>query len=433
MDAPKGCQERFPRSIARARQVDGEGQMATRQTGAIDIAVIGGGIAGTSIAWHLARRRAGRVVLFERATIASGASGQTGALLRRHYSNRPEAILAHAGHATFRDWTEIVGGDPVHTPWPLLVTLDLQAGHESNRERLIRNVALQNEVGVSSQVIDAEELRRLQPSAHFADTEVAAFEADSGYVDAVAATRGMARAAIAAGAEIREWTPVVAIESSDDRVTGVRTGNVTIAVGQVVCATGPWSAPLVATAGLDLPIEPIRVQVAVLNRPLDLEDPHFVYLDTVAGFFCRPWGPGRTLIGVSGGDQHDPVDPDAYDRRNDPSYGQRAIAAIARRIPGMARASYLHGHAGLYDMTPDAHPILSHAGPSGLYLAAGFSGAGFKKGPAVGQAIAELMLDGQSSLVDLAPFTIDRFATDRWRSPWSADEYTFTTDFGHGF
>jgi sarcosine oxidase subunit beta len=149
--------------------------------------------------------------------------------------------------------------------------------------------------------------------------------------------------------------------------------------------------------------------------------------------FCRPWGPGRSLIGVAGGDQHDEVDPDGYECRNDPSYPALAIAAVAKRIPAMASAAYLHGHAGLYDMTPDAHPIIGTARIDGLYVAAGFSGAGFKKGPAVGQCLAELILDGHAVTVDLTPFRLERFDADAWQQPWSETEYVFTSDFGHKF
>ena len=399
---------------------------------AVDIAVIGGGIVGTSIAWHLARRGAGRVALFERSTIAVGASGRTGALLRRHYSNRAEATLAQAGFQTYRDWQEVVGGPPVHTPWPLIVTVDTGPGREANVERLHRNVAMQNEVGIAARVVSAQELSTLQPQARFDDIAAAALEPDSGYVDAVAATRGMAHAAIRAGATIHEGCAVLGLLTAGDRVVGVRTAGGDVAASATVVSSGAWSVPLLAAIGVAVPMTALRVQVAVLHRPLAMEEPHYVYLDTAAGMFCRPWGPGRTLIGVGGGDQHDPVDPDRYAEGNDPDYPARAIAAIARRLPGMTGAAYLHGHAGIYDLTPDAHPILGTAGPDGLFLALGFSGAGFKKGPAVGQALAELILDGRASLVDLAPFALARFATDAWRAPWGPDEYESATDFGHG-
>ena len=397
-----------------------------------DIAIIGGGIMGASIAWHLAKRNAGRVTLFERATIAAGASGKTGALLRRHYSNEPEALLAQRSYEVFRDWPNIVGGDCGHVPTGLIVTVPTGPGHEENLERLRRNIELQNRLGIDSRLVTADELRDLQPFARFDDITMAAYEPTSGYVDAIAATRSMAIAAQRAGARIVERCPVQRIGVEGERVVGVETTDGFVPAGTVICAAGPWSTRLLATAGVRAPISAWRVQIAIVQRPLELEEPHLVYVDTVAGMFCRPWAPGRTLIGIGGGDQHAEVDPDTYEERNDPDYIPAVIAAISRRIPAMARASYLHGHAGLYDMTPDAHPVIGGAGVEGLYIAAGFSGAGFKKGPAVGQCLAELILDGRATTVDLTPFRLERFDSDDWRRPWSDSEYIFTSDFGHG-
>ena len=385
---------------------------------------------GASLAWHLARRGIQPTVL-ERATVASGASGKTGALLRCHYTNCPEAMLAYLSLHVFRDWPAIVGGDCGYVPCPIVVTVATGPGCEENLARLHRNVAMQNGLGIDSRTVSAAELKDLQPFIRADDISLASYEPSSGYVDAVAATRSMAVAARRGGARIVEDCRVLAIETAGDRVAGVQTTQGFVSAGAVVCAAGPWSTTLLASAGLQAPIRALRVQVAIVHRPLELDSPHCVYIDTAAGMFCRPWGPGRSLIGVGGGDQHDEVDPDSYDERNDPGYPALAIAAAAQRIPAMARAAYLHGHAGLYDMTPDAHPIVGATGVAGLYVMAGFSGAGFKKGPAVGQCLAELIGDGHASTVDLTPFRLERFATEAWRKPWSEDEYVFTSDFGH--
>ncbi len=398
-----------------------------------DIVIVGGGIMGVSLAWHLARRGAGRVTLLERDVVGAGASGRTGALLRRHYSNQPEAILAHRSWDTFAHWPEIVGGPPVHTPSGLIVTVDTSPERAANVERMRRNVSMQNEVGIPSRVVSRAELQELQPQANWDDVTFAAYEPDSGYVDAIPATQGMARAARDAGAHVCEGVGVLQLKTDGERVSGVRTTAGDIEAETVVVAAGPWTSALMQTVGVLLPIEALRVQVAILQRPLDVAE-HMVYLDTAAGIFTRPWAPGRTLIGVGGGDQHDPVDPDAFETRNDAGYGDLAIAAISHRIPGMSKSRYLHGHAGLYDMTPDAHPVIGDAGPDGLYVAAGFSGAGFKKGPAVGEALADLIqAPGLGPLwVDLRPFSPGRFAGTHWQQPWGPDEYTFSSDFGHG-
>jgi glycine/D-amino acid oxidase-like deaminating enzyme len=398
-----------------------------------DVVVIGGGIIGASTAWQLAKRGAGTVVLLERGTIASGASGWTGALLRRHYTNRPEATLAHQSHLVFRDWPEIVGGSCGYEPQGLIVTVDQRAEVSQNIRLLAENVAFQQALGIETECITAADLKYLQPWCYVDDIQTVAYERNSGYADAPIATHSMADAAERAGASIHEWIGVRSILTNSDggRITGVETDAGTIATGTVVLAAGPWSTALAATADVTLPIQTIRVQIAIVHRPRELSEPHFVFLDMAAGCFTRPWAPGRSLLGVAGGDQHDAVDPDDFALGNDPAYPDQAKAAVAKRIPAMARASYLHGHAGLYDMSPDTHPIIGPTGPEGLIVACGFSGAGFKKGPAVGQCIAELITDGKSSLVDLTPFQPGRFDSPDWDKPWSETEYVFTSDFGH--
>ncbi|MGD9714578.1 MAG: NAD(P)/FAD-dependent oxidoreductase [Thermomicrobiales bacterium] len=398
----------------------------------VDIAVVGGGIVGSSIAWALARRGAGSVALFERSVVASGSSGRTGALLRRHYSNEPEARLALLGQSIYRDWQNEVGGDCGFAPAGIVVTVDTSPGHEKNLDRLRKNIALQNSLGIDSQVITGDELQAMQPFVHVSDIPLASFEPDSGYVNAIAANRSMAIAARNLGAEIHEGVVVTDIEHSSGKTRGLRSTIGDVAADVVICATGPWTTGLLAKADLTIPISSLRVQIAILQRPIVLEAGHFVFIDTAAGMFTRPWGPGTSLVGVGGGDQHDEVDPNDFRPGNDPEYPAQAISAISRRIPAMAGAAYLHGHAGLYDMTPDTHPIIGETSIEGLYVAAGFSGAGFKKAPAVGICLAESITGGNPP-VDLEPFAIGRFASDNWKRPWSETEYTFSSDFGHKF
>jgi glycine/D-amino acid oxidase-like deaminating enzyme len=398
-----------------------------------EVAIIGGGIVGTFLAWQLTRRGVRDVIVLEEKTVASGASGKTGALLRQHYTNPTEAKLAHAGLETFRQWSDLVGGDCGFVQSGIVITFPADATAAENIDRLGRNVAMQRSLGIDSRVLTPGELQSLQPFVRVDDLAGAAYEATSGYVDAIAATRSVAVAAERGGARVIEHCGVAAIETVGDRVTGVRTTGGIVATNTVVYAGGAGSIDLLDHVGVRVPIEAIRVQVAIVHRPLALDAPHAAFIDIAAGMFCRPWGPGRTLIGLSGGDQHDPVDPARYDERNDPSYPAKAIAAVGCRMPAMAGAAYLHGHAGLYDMTPDTHPILGASDRDGLLLAVGFSGAGFKKAPAVAQCLAELIVDGRASLVDLAPFRLDRFSDGSWTLPWSDSEYILASDFGHRF
>ncbi|CAA9589893.1 MAG: hypothetical protein AVDCRST_MAG18-4792 [uncultured Thermomicrobiales bacterium] len=400
-----------------------------------EVVIIGGGIMGASLAFALAGRGVRDVLVLEKRTVASGASGKSGALLRQHYSNRPEATLAHRSLQMFKDWGEIVGGDCGYDRCGLIVTVATSGPDDPNIARMRANVALQNSVGIRSEVLPAEELRRLQPFARFDDVAVGAYEAESGYVDAVAATRGMMDAALDRGARLREGVAVTGLRAVGGRIDGVETSDGPIDASVVVCAAGAWAAPILATAGVAVPLDPIRVQVAIVNSPDAMpRGGTMAYVDTSANHFCRNWGPNRTLVGIGGGEGHESVDPDAYDERPNPTFPARALGNLARRMPAMAGATPLGGHAGLYDMTPDAHPIIGLApGVEGLHLCVGFSGAGFKKGPAVGQALAEQIIDGRSAIVDLASFRLERFADDGWLAPWSEHEYVLSSDFGHGF
>lgn len=396
------------------------------------IAIIGGGVMGLSAAWHLARRGERDVTVFETATVGSGASGRTGALLRQHYSNRPEATLAHWSLDFYQHWTDLVSATPVHSPTPLVVTVPTGAGFEHNIERLRANVAMQQSLGIQTRIVTSDELHALQPLAHTDDLRCAALESRSGYVDAPLAIRELALAVRRAGVRIVERASVSSIVATASTVRGVRVGDDFVQAPIVICAAGALTPTLMRSVGTVTPISAIRVQVAILQRPLRFEPAHFSYVDTSAGFFARPFGPGRSLVGIGGGDQHDPVNPLEYRESADEDYPQRAKAMISRRFPVMRGASPMIGWAGIYDMTPDAHPIIGAGGPDGLIVAAGFSGAGFKKAPAVGSAVADLALDGKCEQFDIVPFRLDRFKGDGWKAPWSDTEYARSSDFGHG-
>lgn len=400
-----------------------------------EVVIIGGGIMGASLAFSLTRLGIRDVMVVERRTLAAGASGKTGALLRQHYTNVPEATLAHLSLQTFRNWDDVVGGDCGFAETGSIVTVATSGADAGNIERMRRVIAMQNRIGIKSEVISADQLFELQPFTNVDDIVVAAYERESGYVDSLAATRGMAEAAIRGGARFVEGRTVTRIESDGGRVRGVETDAGPVEAGRVVATAGAWSVPLLAGIGVAVPVEAQRVQVVVLARPLEMPaGGTMTYVDTAAGFFCRDWGPNRTLAGVGGGEFHDIVDPDDWDERPNAGFGEVVKGYITRRMPAMAKATPLYGHAGIYDMTPDTHPILSTVdGLDGLYLMLGFSGAGFKKGPAIGQCMAEMIVHGHALAVDLTPFRLSRFADETWREPWSPDEYSFPTDFGHTF
>lgn len=409
--------------------------MATRGTRTAEVVVIGAGVMGASVAWHLTQRGVRDVLLLEREHVAAGASGKTGALLRQHYTNITEATLVHRSVQTFRHWGEIVGGDCGYDASGLIATVSQRGPDDPNVARMVANVAMQRGVGIRTELLSADQLHEIQPHGDFSDLVCAAYEAESGAVDAVTTTRSLVAAAERGGARLHEGVTVTAIRTQSGRVAGVETSDGPVDAPLVVCCANAWAGPLLQTAGVDAPLRAMRVPVAVLERPpaMAADDAHMAYVDTAAGMFCRRFGPGRTLIGVATEAYHAWVEPDGYDTTVPPAYGDAAIAQISCRFPPMRDARYVTGWAGLYDMTPDMHPILDEApGAVGLWLMVGFSGAGFKKAPAIGECVAAAMT-GAVPPVNVRPFRLSRFADDSWREPWSATEYVFAHDFGHTF
>src|SRR5215212_5682305 len=227
-----------------------------------DAVVIGGGVMGASIAFHLARAGAGRVALVERRAICSGNTRKSGAIVRMHYSNDPEAKLALASLTYFQHWSEIVGGACGFraTGFALLV------GPE--------NVARLQALGVETSVLRPDELRDVMPTLQTDGVAGAAYEPGSGYADAVMTTQSLAEAAGRLGTDILESTTVTGIERTGGRVSGVRTVDDLLAAPVVVCAANTWSPGLLKTVGVELPVTPRRAQTAYFERPASHVGPH---------------------------------------------------------------------------------------------------------------------------------------------------------------
>lgn len=377
-------------------------------TGPQDVVVIGGGVIGSSTAFHLARLGAGRVTLLERGAIASGASGRSGALVRMHYTSPHEARMALAALPWFEEWGERVGGDCGFTR-----TGFLQLVAPDDADRLRANVAMLREVGVDTQVVTPDEVRRLAPAMQFGDDELAAYEPRGGYADPTRTAQGFAGAAAGLGVTVMEGVEALAIEAAGGRISGVRTAAGSIPASAVVVANGNWSLPLLRPLGLEPALRPIRAQVAFFERPPELPRGAGAYvtvIDRRYGYYSRPNGDGETLIGLSGFHRPEP-DLDELARDNDPGFAPLALEQLAKRVPAFGGARYLRGHKGPLDVTEDGRAILGAApGVEGLYLAIGMSGTGFKKSPAIGSCMAELVESGTTVTAPIHPFRPTRFA-----------------------
>jgi sarcosine oxidase, subunit beta len=392
-----------------------------------DAIVIGGGVIGASTAFHLAKAGVGRIALLERRTICSGNTRKSGAIVRMHYSNDPEARLALASLPYFQHWSELVGGACGFRPTGFAILV----GPE-NQERLARNVARLRALGAETSVVSPAELREIMPALQTDGVAAAAYEPTSGYADAVMTTRSFAEAAQRLGVDVLEGTTVTALKASGGRITAVRTDGDRYSAPVIVCAANTWSPALLRTAGVELPVTPRRAQTAYFERPTSYAGPHPVILDTTTALYTRAHGDDQILGGAADETGASPSDPDEYDERVDREFPGAVSARLGRRLPSLAGLPLVRGEAGLYDMSPDTRAIIDAApGVAGLYLAAGFSGTGFKKAPAVGLGLAELIAAGRASSVDLAPFRFSRYAED---DPISGvDEYVLPQSWGHSF
>ncbi len=382
-----------------------------------DILIVGGGVMGTSIAFHLARQHAGRVVVLEKSYLGAGSSGKSGAIIRQHYSNRLTAAMAQKSLRVFEHFDDVLGGPGVFTRTGMVVVVN-----ERDRAGLDANVAMQRELNIDVRLVSAEDLIDIDPNARLAEDEVAAFESEAGYVEAVQVVASFAEAARREGGDIRLGVEVKDILIEKGRVAGVETNEGRYECGTLILATGPWAAQLARSAGLDLPVQACRTQVALFRRPPDLGRRGAVYGDFVQGIYFKPTHGDMIHAGSLAGEEiHNPVDPDDYDEAADGDWLPQVRQRLSRRYPSMHRGYGRGGYGALYAITPDWHPILDRLpGIEGVYCAVGFSGHGFKMSPIVGQLMAELIVDGQATTLDIAPLRLARFEeNDLVKTPYS--------------
>lgn len=372
-----------------------------------DFVILGAGVMGTSIAFHLAKRKAGKIIVLDKDHVGRGGSGRSSALIRMHYSYPPEVQLALISLSIFQRWKEYVGA-----PGDFHQTGFIRIVHPNETEKLKRNVDLQRRVGVEVMLIGQDELRELEPDWAVDDVSIAAYEPDSGYGDGAGVANDFLAAARDLAVTYLPRTQATGFRVQAGRVRSVITDQGEIEAPAIVAATGPWTRPLFQRVGYDLPIETEYHQVAILKNAPGMKGGGCACIDSVTATYFRSDGPDKFLVGDFYGPR--PVDPDNFPQRASEGELEPLIERAARRIPRLANAEVMRGVTGVYDMTPDSRPLLGGVpGVEGLYLCAGFSGMGFKISPAVGLVMAELLLEGRSVTMDISPFRPSRFAEGR--------------------
>jgi sarcosine oxidase subunit beta len=382
-----------------------------------DVLIIGGGVIGVSVARALAQRRCGRVLLLEKAFLGAGSSGKSGAIVRQHYSNKLTALMAQKSLRVFEQFDSAVGGPPIFTRTGMVLIVN-----ERDRAALDANVAMQRELGIDVRVVSGQVLADIDPNARLGEDELAVYEAEAGYVEAVQVVASYAEAARREGADIRLGVEVKAIVVEGDKVVGVETNEGRYNCGTLVLATGPWTAQLTKNVKWKLPVQACRTQVALFRRPPDFGRRGAVYADFVQGLYFKPTHGDMIHAGSLAGEElQEPVDPDHYNEAADGEWLPGVRQRLGRRYPAMHRGYGRGGFGALYGITPDWHPILDRLpGLEGAYCAVGFSGHGFKLSPVVGQLMAELIVDGRAGTLDIAPLRLARFEeNDPFKTPYA--------------
>ncbi len=381
-----------------------------------DVVIVGGGVHGASLAYHLARKKAGRVVLVEKKFLASGPTGRSTALVRRYYAMDFITRTASASADVFQRWGELIGGDPGFRQVGFLV---LAGADEA--PHLERNARRARELGARVTLVGPGEVQALVPEIAVDDVALASYEAESGYADPSSTTTALATRARELGATLVQYQAVEAILTAAGKVTGVRTADGAIATPAVVVCAGLWAGRLLAPLGIEAPVKPTRHQMCFFRRPPGFEV-HPAIADRPHRTYMRPEHGNLTIHGFIAYDEV--VDPDQYNEGVDPEEIVRNAELIARRFPVMEHGLSMGGYSGLYDNTPDKQPVLGAIPEyAGLYADFGWSGHGFKHAPVIGDILSDVVLSGHAKDYDLHPFRCSRFREGdllppyRWTAP----------------
>lgn len=368
-----------------------------------DVLIIGAGALGCSTAFHLAKQRGTRVIVVEKGSLAAGATKRSGALIFAHHADETTARLAHASWKYFQNWQAIAGASCGLVKTGLVVT----AG-QSDETKLRGEVEQLTKIDVNCKIISPAELKELQPHARIDDVAIAAHEPDAGYVDPIAATTTLAARAKELGVNFKTGTLVKNIRVQMNRVFGVDTTIGEIDALTVVVTAGAWTDRLLKPLGVQIGIQSMRAHVAFFDRPPELKAGHAAFIDYITGAHFRPHPFGMTMVGLNAPASEE-KNPDSFDENVPSDFINDARQRLAARLPSMAQARYVRGHAGMCDVTPDKRPVISRVpGIAGLIVAAGFGGSGLAVAPAVGACAAELITDGEARMVDVKKLVVSR-------------------------
>ena len=378
---------------------------ATELPSRASVVIIGGGVMGLSTAYHLARAGVTDVVLLEKSEFGSGSTCKAAGGVRAQFSDAVNIELGARSLKAFETFEATFDQEIDLRQVGYLFLLE----KPEHVEAFEKNVAVQNEMGVPSRLIEVAEAKALSPLISTEGLLAAAYSPTDGHCTPESVVNGYASAGRRAGARLVRNCAVTAIESSGGGLMQAVTEKGTIATDAVICTAGAWSKELGAMVGVDLPVEPLRRQILTTEPMPDL-DPHTPFtIDFSTSFYFHGEGQGL-LLGMS-----DPHETAGFKLTVSEEWLAGLGDAIERRAPDLSEVGLGAGWAGLYEMTPDHNALVGEAeGVSRFLYATGFSGHGFLMGPAIGEVMRDLYL-GRTPVVDVSSLTANRFASSDFR------------------
>ncbi|MEL7974568.1 FAD-binding oxidoreductase [Isoptericola sp. F-RaC21] len=383
--------------------------------GTTDAVVVGGGVMGASVAFHLAEAGA-RVVLLEAGELGRGSSGKPIGGVRAQFSDPANVALGHRSLELFEDFRSRPGADVGLRQPGYLFALPT----DDDVALFGRSVAMQRDLGVDSRLLTVAEARRLNPYLSATAYAGAAYAPRDGWAHPASVVAGYADGALRHGASVVTGAPVTAVEAAPGGRSTVVTPRGAVTAAAVVVCAGAWSRAVGALADVELPVDPVRRQIA-FTAPLEPAPPTLPFtIDFGTTYYLHNADArGTLLLGAS-----EPDTPVGFDTAYDPGWEPWLRGLAARATPALADAPLTGGWAGLYELTPDHDALIGEAptGPGGarVLYACGFSGHGFLQAPAVGEAVTDLYLGRAGTPaargVDVSAFDAGRFGARRTRT-----------------
>ncbi len=370
-----------------------------------DVVIIGGGVIGCSIAYHLAKRGCTDVVLLERNTLGSGSTERSAGGVRQQFSTPVNVAMGIYNVKAFERMAEELGCELIFNQYGYLFLLT----REGDLADFKATVDMQRRLGVRDvEILTADEVAKEFPYLNVEDIVGASFCPSDGYTDPHEAVQCYSRQARLMGAKLYEGVEARGIVVAGGRVKGVVSSEGVIETRWVVNAAGPWAREVGRMVGVDIPVEPVRHQIFFTEPFPEIPRPIPLTIDYTSSFYFRKEGPGL-LMGMD-----DPDEEPGFKLDVDWGFLEKVVEAAVHRTPILEKAKIRSAWAGLYEVTPDHNAIL---GPvpevEGFLCANGFSGHGFQMAPSVGLVISEIILDGKPRTFDIEDLSIERFSTGR--------------------